>query len=114
IFEPFFTTKPKGKGTGLGLSTVYAIVHQHRGWIEVATGPQQGSRFDIFLPACQADPAPAALAPEQPPAPRPTLWGHGERILLVEDDEVVRRATSVIASGAGYRVTEAHDAPTAL
>ena len=55
LFEPFFTTKPKGKGTGLGLSTVYGIVHQHGGWLVVASQKDQGSTFDVYLPASKLE-----------------------------------------------------------
>ena len=51
IFEPFFTTKPVGKGTGLGLSTVFGIVRQHHGWLEVESKPNQGTQFRIYFPA---------------------------------------------------------------
>jgi two-component system, cell cycle sensor histidine kinase and response regulator CckA len=82
IFEPFFTTKEMGKGTGLGLATVYAVVKQHHGWIEVQSEVGVGTTFKIFIPASdQAIPAPA------PAAPKPeTVQGGKETILLAEDE----------------------------
>ncbi len=113
IFEPFFTTKGVGKGTGLGLSTVYAIVRQHAGWVEVASAPAQGTTFDVFLPIA-ADGAAKQTHRNGDAAPAPTLDGRGERILLVEDEPAVRRAAQMIIGRAGYSVTEAVDAVDAL
>jgi hypothetical protein len=85
IFEPFFTTKEVGKGTGLGLATVYGIVEQHQGWVDVATQVGRGSVFKIFLPITVAEP----VAPP-PPALPPPRRGQGEMVLLVEDELAVR------------------------
>jgi two-component system cell cycle sensor histidine kinase/response regulator CckA len=82
IFEPFFTTKETGKGTGLGLATVYGIVKQHRGWLEVQSEPGVGSTFKIFLPAAEkTDPA----AGDSVRKPEPVCGGK-ETILIVEDE----------------------------
>ena len=112
IFEPFFTTKESGKGTGLGLSTVYGIVEQHHGWVEVASVVGQGTTFSIYLPALDEAEMPSAV----PAAGRPSTdrWAVGERILIVEDDPSVRSAASRIAASAGFAVTEAEDGRSAL
>jgi CheY-like chemotaxis protein len=112
IFEPFFTTKAPGRGTGLGLSTVYGIVRQHEGWIEVTTAPGKGTTFEVFIPALAAT-APLPATPEAK-SNADASRGHGERILLVEDDDTVRESTRMIAMRSGYRVTEAPDATVAL
>jgi len=102
IFEPFFTTKETGKGTGLGLATVYGIVRQHRGWVEVTSQVGSGTTFEVFLPSVEGrvDPTPV-LPPPTPPR------GGNERVLLVEDDETVRALTRRVLESFGYRVTEA-------
>ncbi len=82
IFEPFFTTKEMGKGTGLGLATVYAVVKQHHGWIEVQSEVGVGSTFKIFLPASDQ----AAPAPPVPPPRAGDVRGNKETILLAEDE----------------------------
>ena len=102
IFEPFFTTKAAGKGTGLGLSTVFGIVQQHSGWIDVASVEAQGTTVTVGLPA-HAGPLGLnrAEAPAEPDA-------HGsETVLLVEDDDQLRVITARILRTAGYQVIEA-------
>lgn len=102
IFEPFFTTKEVGKGTGLGLATVYGIVKQSGGSIWVKSQPSEGTTFEIYLPRVneQAEPLSHEAAPKQLPR------GAG-RILLVEDDDEVRRVTKDMLEEAGYVVIEA-------
>ncbi len=102
IFEPFFTTKDVGKGTGLGLSTVYGIVKQHEGWVEVVSKVGAGSAFTIYLPAIAKPEGESQSAlPELSPR------GGSERILLVEDEEGVRALTRKVLERFGYRVHEA-------
>jgi two-component system cell cycle sensor histidine kinase/response regulator CckA len=101
-FEPFYTTKPKGRGTGLGLSTVYGIVRRAGGHVGLASTPGEGTRFAIHLPAAEA----SALEVEAAkPAADPA--GRGETVLLVDDEESVRRVTAKLLASAGYRVLEA-------
>jgi len=109
IFEPFFTTKEVGKGTGLGLATVYGIIKQHQGWVEVDSEPGAGSTFTIVLPAADLATAENPGQGEQSDAP-----GGGELVLLVEDDEAVRTLMRRILAGHGYRVLEASSGPEAL
>ena len=109
IFEPFFTTKQAGKGTGLGLATVYGIVKQHRGWIEVFSEAGAGSTFKVFFPAVPV-PAPPSAATQPDSAPR----GGTETVLLVEDEQSVRMITRRVLESAGYKVHEAITAREAL
>jgi len=102
IFEPFFTTKPKGKGTGLGLSTVYGIVKQHNGWIEVRSEEGKGSVFTIYLPEAPAETVKAAA-----PAAVGDLRGRGEQVLVVEDDKALRELTVRMLKENGYAPVEA-------
>jgi PAS domain S-box-containing protein len=108
IFEPFFTTKDVGKGTGLGLATVYGIVKQHQGWIEVESGVGKGSTFKVFLPAC------AAPTPEKPAAAAPAIRGGIETILVVEDEEPLRQLVGECLRRYGYKVLEAGDGQEAF
>jgi PAS domain S-box-containing protein len=101
IFEPFFTTKELGKGTGLGLSVVMGVVKQHGGWVEVASKPGAGTRFDVFLPCAEV--TPVSEDENKTPLPR----GHGECILLVEDDPIVRQVGATRLKNLGYKVIEA-------
>jgi signal transduction histidine kinase/CheY-like chemotaxis protein len=109
IFEPFFTTKERGKGTGLGLSTVFGIVQQANGKISVVSEPGKGSTFTVRLPVCGDQPA-----VESPSSPRHLLDGHDATVLLVEDEDGVRRVASRILSRHGFRVVEARDGAEAL
>ena len=102
IFDPFFTTKEVGKGTGLGLATVYGIVKQHQGWIEVSSRLGEGTAFKIFLPAIPTPPEKAEVA-----QPEAKLLGGTETILLVEDDEGVRMVTRRLLERYGYKIWEA-------
>ena len=109
IFEPFFTTKDVGKGTGLGLATVYGIVQQHQGWIEVSSQVGEGSTFKVFLPAI---PTPAGLAPAA--EAEAEIRGGNETILLVEDEHTVRVTTRRLLESKGYRIREATNGREAL
>jgi PAS domain S-box-containing protein len=109
IFEPFFTTKEVGKGTGLGLATVYGIVKQHEGMIDVATPPEGGAVFRIFFPASIE----AAASDEPGDASASSRAGH-ETILLAEDEELVRNLALRVLEHAGYRVLEARDGAEAI
>ncbi|HEV8498776.1 MAG TPA: ATP-binding protein, partial [Gemmatimonadaceae bacterium] len=104
IFEPFFTTKPVGRGTGLGLATVYAIVKQLGGHVWVYSEPGQGAAFKIYLPREAARQASSAVSRAKPAAARTGT------VLLVEDDEAVRKAVRRMLEKAGYVVLEAEDA----
>lgn len=108
IFEPFFSTKEVGKGTGLGLPTVYGIVQQHRGWIDLESAPGQGSTFHVHFP----------VAPEIPfsfeTTPDSVLPSGRETILLIEDEPSLRQATARFLRLRHYRVLEATNAHQAL
>jgi PAS domain S-box-containing protein len=108
IFEPFFTTKPPGSGTGLGLSTVWGIVKQNGGDVHVHSAAGGGTTFRVYFPAVDAGEEPAA-----PPAAEGDLGG-SEVLLLVEDDELVRRVALRVLRSAGYEVVEASNGRDAL
>jgi two-component system cell cycle sensor histidine kinase/response regulator CckA len=109
IFDPFFTTKEPGKGTGLGLATVYGIVKQHQGWVEVSSQVGKGTTFNVFLPAI---PPPAKAGAGQRAELKPP--GGTETVLLVEDEESVRRVTRRMLESYGYKVHEARSGREAL
>jgi CheY-like chemotaxis protein len=107
-FEPMFTTKGSGRGTGLGLATVYSIVSQAHGMIDMASEPGVGTSIEIHLPAASGVPAQAAKPTRAAPA------GRGESVLITEDDAAVRRVAERILGSAGYAVRSAAGGPEAL
>ena len=109
IFEPFFTTKGVGKGTGLGLSTVYGIVKQSGGFIRIYSEPNAGAVFETYLP--RIDQTVPLVSPEK--RKRPLAQG-SETVLLVEDEESVRKLACTILHQSGYTVLEAHSGAHAV
>ncbi len=107
-FEPFFTTKEKGKGSGLGLATVYGIVRQYRGHIELTTEVNVGTEFVIYLPKSSAE---SAAVPVEI---KPLLQTGTETILIVEDESIVRRLAQRNLHSLGYHVIEAKNGEEAL
>ncbi len=110
IFEPFFTTKAPGEGTGLGLSVVYGIIKQHKGTIEVESKEGVGSTFRIYLPCAKLDEAKNESVKESIEIPK----GRKERILVVEDNEIVRSLLEAVLSELDYTITVLSDAEDAL
>ena len=109
VFEPFFTTKGEGKGTGLGLSTVYGIVRHGGGWITLESHPGQGSRFHIGLPTAADEARPEMETDRGEEDPRGS-----ETVLLVEDQQEVRKLAAAVLRRFGYRVLDAGSAHAAL
>ncbi|WIM97672.1 ATP-binding protein [Actinoplanes oblitus] len=107
-FDPFFTTKPKGEATGLGLATVYGIVTQAGGEVSLTSEPGLGTTVTVVLPA--GEPVPAQAAEETPAATR----GHGETVLVAEDEDALRDVAGRILTGAGYQVLAADCGQKAL
>lgn len=110
VFEPFYTTKSSGKGTGLGLATVYGIVKQNQGFVWVYSEPGLGTTFKIYLP-CVPD---QASTIEVPDTAAETSARGTETVLLVEDEDALRRAVAEFLSLRGYTVLEARDGLDAL
>jgi len=108
IFEPFFTTKEVGKGTGLGLATVFGIVQQHHGWIEVESRSNSGSQFRVFLPNVR--PEPEILNTQ----PRESMARGRETILIVEDEHSLRMLAKKILKHCGYNILEASSGRAAI
>ena len=110
IFEPFFTTKPVGQGSGLGLSTALGIARSHGGFIHVDSRIHEGTKFMVYLPAAEAGVV-AEIASETEPAP---AQGHGELVLVVDDEDTVRAVVSRVLKESGYQVIAAADGIEAL
>jgi hypothetical protein len=110
IFEPFFTTKDVGQGTGLGLAVVYGVARAHGGWVECASAPGTGSRFDVYLPRgiVTKEAVPDRVAPHAPPR------GRGELILVADDEPLVRTLARTALERHGYRVLVAADGVEAV
>jgi two-component system, cell cycle sensor histidine kinase and response regulator CckA len=109
IFEPFFTTKEIGKGTGLGLSTVNTIVRNHGGALELLSEPGQGTTFNIYLPV-----AVGAVTQTELELPDDALRGHGEVILIVDDEAAIRELAQSALLEFGYQVHTAGNGAEAL
>jgi CheY-like chemotaxis protein len=117
LFEPFFTTKDIGKGTGLGLATVYGMVNQNAGWIEVESMVGVGTTFNIYFPAAEAVPEkmpdkPAEKAPEKTQPPKTTI--EKKTVLVVEDETALREMVTEILAANGYQTLDASTGREAL
>jgi CheY-like chemotaxis protein len=109
LFEPFFTTKGPGRGTGLGLSTVYGVVEQSGGYVEVTSALGQGTAFTLYLPREEAEPLPAHSSETRASADR-----RDATILVVEDDPIVRDLVRGILARRGYTVLAAKQGEEAI
>jgi PAS domain S-box-containing protein len=105
IFEPFFTTKDIGKGTGLGLSTTFTIIRDHGGFINLYSEPGKGTKFKVYLPASVGADEAERVAVGQTDLPR----GHGELIMVVDDEEGIREVAQKVLERYGYRVILANN-----
>jgi PAS domain S-box-containing protein len=112
IFEPFFTTKEQGKGTGMGLATVYGVLKQHEGWVEVDSAPRRGTTIRAYLPVAEGA---VIETPAKTPAIEAESTSEGDiTILLVEDEDMLREFVSTALGSLGYRVLSACNGREAL
>ncbi len=111
IFEPFFTTKEKDRGTGLGLATVYGIAQQSGGAVTVDSTLGKGTRFDVFFPIAEA---PSKARQLSDSGSRPSYQKSQRRVLVVEDDDLVRALVARVLTEAGHRVVEADSGAAAM
>jgi len=109
IFEPLFTTKERGKGTGLGLAQVHGIVKQHEGFVDVESVMGEGTTFTLYLPVQRTGEFKDIDSDQMV-----LVGGHGEKILVVEDDEITRKAICAILETFNYETSEAVDASEAI
>ena len=110
LFEPFYTTKEAGQGTGLGLATVYGIVSQNGGWIDVNSEPGQGSTFQVYIPRATA----AAQPPAAPQARAPEMTRGSETILIAEDEPTILNLAERVLARYGYSVLKAKSPQQAI
>jgi len=109
IFEPFFTTKPAGEGTGLGLAMVQRAMSEMGGAVHCSSKPGDGTTFELYFPEAITEEALAATAESHAPE-----LGHGERVLLVDDEQILANLAAAFLTQAGYRVTKFYDPASAL
>jgi CheY-like chemotaxis protein len=110
VFEPYFSTKDPSRGPGLGLSITASVVADHGGWMEVESDMGRGSRFSVFLPRSLE----AVAAPKRLPGTDTRSLEGKERVLVVDDEELVRLVTKAVLAYRGYQVTEAGDGKEAV
>jgi hypothetical protein len=113
MFEPFFTTKPAGKGAGLGLASVYGVISQSGGFVDVTSTPGRGSRFEVFLPCSSEERVTPNATPPIEPLPSAETKVTGT-VLLAEDEEVVRTLAVTVLEKAGFKVVPAANGVEAL
>jgi len=109
VFEPFFTTKEPGKGTGLGLAMVFGGIKRHKGFIEVESSKGEGSTFHVYIPLSEEKGEASTTSQKQE-----DNYGHGELILLADDEQHVRETTAEVLEALGYKVLLAKDGVEAL